>query len=257
MAYTIAIANQKGGAGKTTTAINLAAAFAEKKRKVLIIDADHQSASTSHILAPNEKHCALSAALNGDILETIRINNKYDLVVSSLILEKTAESLSGIKTPAVRNKKLKAVLEPIKNKYDYILIDCPPAYNSITYNALWASDYCLIPMRPNDLHEVALEDMLDICSVVQEQGAKIVPFAILMVNFDKRIKLHNLYAEKVDSAYPEMLLYAKVRTNIDLEEMPSAHRDIFAYSPTSNGAKDYTDVANELERKIKAIKNKE
>jgi len=77
-----------------------------------------------------------------------------------------------------------------------------------------------------------------------------------MVNFDRRVKLHNFYADKVDNAYPGMLLYAKIRTNIDLEEMPSAHSDIFTYSPTSNGAKDYMDVANELERKIKREGNK-
>lgn len=253
MAYTIAIANQKGGAGKTTTAINLSAALAEKKRKVLIIDADHQSASTSHILAPNEEHCALSAALNGDKIDVVRINDKYDLVVSTLLLGQTADSLSAIKTPAVRNKKLKAALEEINDKYDYIIIDCPPSYNSITYNALWASDYCLIPMRPNDLHAVSLEDMLDICQIVQEQGAKIVPLGILMVNFDARLKLHNKYYSDINEKHPNMLFYYKVRNNVDLEETPSAHSDIFAYNPKSNGANDYMDVANELERRIKAL----
>ncbi|MCL1946897.1 MAG: ParA family protein [Chitinivibrionia bacterium] len=250
MAYTIAIANQKGGAGKTTTAINLSAALAEKKKKVLIIDADHQTASTSHILAPNEEHCALSAALNGDKIEMIRINNKYDLVVSTLILGQTADSLSTIKTPAIRNKKLKTALEDVKDMYDYIIIDCPPSYNSVTYNALWASDYCLIPMRPNDLHAVSLEDMLDICQIVQEQGAKIVPLGILMVNFDARLKLHNKYLNDVNGKHPNMLFHYKIRNNVDLEETPSAHSDIFAYNPKSNGAIDYMEVANELERKI-------
>jgi len=257
MAYTIAIANQKGGAGKTTTAINLAAAFAEKKKKVLIIDADHQSASTSFILAPNEEHCAVSAALGGDAVETIRINNKYDLMSSTLTLGQTADALSSIKTPVIRNKKLKTALESVKDKYDYIFIDCPPAYNSVTYNALWASDYCLIPMRPNDLHLVALEDMLNVCQVANEQGAKIIPLAILMIHFDKRVTLHNHIADKIDHEYPNMLLYSKVRTNVNLEEMVTLHQDVFAYSSTCNGAKDYMDVANELERKLKAINKKQ
>ncbi|MCL1946394.1 MAG: ParA family protein [Chitinivibrionia bacterium] len=257
MAYTIAIANQKGGAGKTTTAINLAAAFAEKKKKVLLIDADHQSASTSLVLAPDEENCALSSALVGGAIETIKIDNKYNLMPSTLTLGQTAEALNSIKTPAIRNKKLKTVLETIKDKYDYIFIDCPPAYNSITFNAMWASDFCLIPMRPDDLHIAAVEDMFDICNVVQEQGAKITPLAILMICFDKRGTLHRHIADKINEKYPNMLLYSKIRNNINLQEMVTVHKDVFSYDKNCNGAIDYMDVANELERKIKAITKKE
>jgi len=253
MAYTIAIANQKGGAGKTTTAVNLAAAFAEKKKKVLLIDADHQSASSSFVLAPEIDHCALSAAINGDTIETIRINGKYDLMTSTLTLDRTAESLSAIKTPIVRNKKLKTALEAIKDKYDYILIDCPPAYNVITYNALWASDYCLIPMRPSNLDFTALEDMLAVCNIAQEQGATITPLAILMISYDKQKTMHRHIAENIEKDYPDMLLYSKIRNSVALEETTVLHKDVFAHSPSSIGAKDYADVANELERKIKAI----
>jgi chromosome partitioning protein len=253
VAYVISIANQKGGAGKTTTAINLAAAFAENKKKVLLIDADHQTASTSYILAPDTEHCAVSAAIIGDAIETVRINGKYDLMPSSLTLGQTAEALNSVKSPIVRNGKLKIALESIKSQYDYIFIDCPPAYNAITYNALWASDYCLIPMKPNNLHIGALEDMLSICQIAQEQGANINALAILMVNFDKRASLHRLTADKVNEKYKNLLLYYKVRTNVYLEEMASFFQDIFASNPTSNGAKDYMDVANELERKIKEL----
>ena len=253
MAITIAIANQKGGAGKTTTAINLAAAFAEKKKKVLLIDADHQSASTTHVLAPKEENCALTAVILGGEMETIRINGKYDLIASTLTLGGTAESLTAIKDYKVRNKKLKTALEPLRDKYDYIIIDCPPAYNSITFNALWASDYCLVTARPDDLHLVAIEDMLDICNVIQEQGAKIVPLAILMIAFDKRGTLHNHIASIVNKKYPDMLLYTKIRNNVNLQEMATVHQDIFAYNKTCNGAQDYASVASELEKKIKAI----
>ena len=252
MAYVISIANQKGGAGKTTSAINLAAALAEKKRRVLLIDADHQSASATYVLAPETKNCALTQAIMGGGVEVIRINKKYDMLVSSLQLGDTADSLMEIKTPKIRNKKLKIALEEVKDNYDYVIIDCPPAYNSITYNALWASDFCIIPMQADDLHAVALEDMLDICELVQEQGGKIVPLGILMTNFGNR-KLHKKYAEVIGEQYPEMLFYYKIRNNIDLQETANAHKGIFAYSPTSNGAKDYKEVANELERKIKAI----
>jgi chromosome partitioning protein len=253
MAMVISVVNQKGGAGKTTTAINLAAALAEKKKKILLIDADHQSASASAILAPSEEHCALSAALNGDEIKTIRIGEKYDLIVSTLTLGETANSLSTIKTPTVRNKKLKTALEPIKNKYDYIIIDCPPNYNVITYNALWASDFSLIPMLANDLHYIALEDMLDIITSLQEQGAKVIPVGIIMIQYDKRLKLHNILTNKVEEEHPGLLFYSKIRNNIDIAEQATVNLDIFAYNSNCIGAKDYMDIANELERKIKEI----
>jgi chromosome partitioning protein len=256
MAYTIAIANQKGGAGKTTTAICLAAAFAEKKKKVLLIDVDHQSASTSFILAPDEEHCAVSAALVGDTVSTIRINEKYDLMTSTLTLGKTSEALSSIKTPTVRYQKLKTAIEPLKEKYDYIFIDCPPNYNVITYNALFASDYLLVPIRPDVLHSTALDDMLGVCQIAQEQGARIIPLAVLMVMFDRRTSLHRLTVEEIEQEHPDLLLNAKIRTNINLVEMASYHNDIFHYAPKSNGASDYIYVVEELEKRIKEINKK-
>ncbi len=172
---------------------------------------------------------------------------------STLTLGQTAEALNSVKTSAVRNGKLKIALKSVDTQYDYIFIDCPPAYNTITYNALWASDYCLIPMKPNNLHIGALEDMLSICQIAQEQGAGVAVLAILMVNFDKRMSLHRLTADKVNEKYKNLLLYYKIRNNVYLEEMASFFQDIFASHPTSNGAKDYMDAANELERKIKEL----
>ena len=254
MAYVISIANQKGGAGKTTSAINLAAALAEKKRRVLLIDADHQSASATYVLAPETKNCALTQAIMGGGVEVIRINKKYDMLVSSLQLGDTADSLMEIKTPKIRNKKLKIALEEVKDNYDYVIIDCPPAYNSITYNALWASDFCIIPMRPDDMHVAALEDMLAIIEVAQEQGASVLPLGVLMICFDKRLKLHSHISDKIEKSNPDLLFNTTIRNNVYLSELASFHKDIFAHNKNSNGASDYADLANEITRKIKRTK---
>jgi chromosome partitioning protein len=256
MGITISIANQKGGAGKTTTAVCLAGALAQKKKKILLIDADHQSASASLILIPqNNAHCGVSSLLIGEPFEPIETEN-FDVLPSNHVLAQTAESLSNIKMPQARNKKLKTALgeNGVYEKYDYIIIDCPPSHSVITYNALWASDFCIIPMRPDDMHVTALEDMLAIIEVAQEQGANITPLGIFMICFDKRMKLHSHIYDKIKEKYPDLLCNSTVRNNVHLSELATFHKDIFAHDKNSNGAKDYTDVANEITKKIKRTK---
>ena len=256
MGITISIANQKGGAGKTTTAVCVAGAFAQKKKKVLLVDADHQSASASFILAPkNNGHCAVSSILMGEPFEAVKTET-FDILSSNHILAQTAESLSNIKTPQARNKKLKAALKEngVYDKYDYIIIDCPPSHNVITYNALWASDFCIIPMRPDDMHVAALEDMLAIIEVAQEQGASVLPLGVLMICFDKRLKLHSHISDKIEKSNPDLLFNTTIRNNVYLSELASFHKDIFAHNKNSNGASDYADLANEITRKIKRTK---
>ena len=255
MGITISIANQKGGAGKTTTAVCIAGALAQKKKKVLLIDADHQSASASFILVPQNNHCGLSSLLIGEPFEAIKAES-FDVLPSNHILAQTAESLGNIKTPQSRNKKLKSALNEngIYDKYDYIIIDCPPSHSVVTYNALWASDYCIIPMRPDDMHVAALEDMFAIIEVAQEQGANILPLGILMICFDKRMKLHSHIGDKVKEKYSEFLFNSNIRNNVHLSELATFHKDIFSHDKNSNGAKDYAYLADEIIKKIKHTK---
>lgn len=244
-AKTLAVINHKGGVAKTTTVINLGKALAILGKRVLLVDMDSQG-NLSQIMGVDEPvKQVVHSLLNSQPLPTVSIEDRLDLAPSDL--ELAYADLELVQMMGGYNQ-LKKALFPLRNLYDYILIDCPPALNIFTNSALVAANSCLITLQPEASAIKGLNNLFERISQVQEQiNYDLKVGGILFTLVDKRLKIHqDMMAEISEQLRQFRLFKTYIRMNVTIKESQLAQQDIFEYDKSSNGAKDYMKLAKEL-----------
>ncbi|MFZ4672378.1 MAG: ParA family protein [Flavobacterium sp.] len=252
MGKIIAIANQKGGVGKTTTSINLAASLGVLEKKVLLIDADPQANASSGL---------------GIDVENIEIGTYQILEHSNTIEEATISSsapnvwvipahidLVAIEIELVdkdnREYMLKQALESVKNQYDYILIDCAPSLGLLTLNALTAADSVVIPIQCEYFALEGLGKLLNTIKSVQKiHNPNLDIEGLLLTMYDSRLRLSNQVVEEVQKHFNDMVFKTIIQRNVKLSEAPSFGESIINFDATSRGATNYLSLAQEIIKK--------
>jgi chromosome partitioning protein len=254
MGKIIAIANQKGGVGKTTTAVNLSAALGVLEKKILLIDADPQANATSGlgIDVRNVKQGTYqlldhSADPNETIIETGSPN--LDLIPSHIDLVASEIELVDKKG---REYMLKTILAEIQNDYDFIIIDCAPSLGLITLNALVCSDAVIIPIQCEYFALEGLGKLLNTIKSVQKiHNENLDIEGLLLTMYDTRLRLSNQVVEEVKKHFGKMVFKTIIQRNIRLSEAPSFGKDIITYDASSRGAKSYLSLASEIIKRNK------
>ena len=246
MARIIALVNQKGGVGKTTSAINIGAGLHKAGKRVLLVDLDSQGNLTLSVgIQAHELERTTFELLKGGCIaaETI-IDRGYHVIPSDIRLSAADLEFSGI--PG-REMLLKEALEPIVKQYDYILIDCPPSLGLMALNGLAAAEEVFVPLQA---HFLALSGMVQLLQTVNVVKKRINPqleiTGVIITMFDSRKNLNKEVLERIQEYFPHKVFRSIIRDNISLAEAPSFGQDIFTYKADSRGATDYMSLCKEI-----------
>ena len=249
MAQVISVANQKGGVGKTTTAINLAAALAAAELRVLLVDSDPQGNSTTGVGVDKEqdKKTLYDVLLQAASTEETIIQTAYDgLAILPADQNLVATNLDLVDA-SNREQRLSQALEPIQQNYDYILIDCPPALDLLTLNALVASDSVLIPIQCEFFALEGISQLIDTIDRVKEAfNPRLRIEGVLLTMYDDRTNLTRQVEADLREFFEEEVFRTIIPQNVRLAEAPSFGKPILAYDPRSRGAEAYIQLAKEV-----------
>ena len=250
MAHIIAVSNQKGGVGKTTTAVNLAAALASKHVSVLLIDLDPQGNATSGLNADVDD----SATSYEVLLGTKQLHEAVvETRIEGLYVLPTNQNLAGAEVEMVslddRNVRLRTALASAT--YEYVIIDCPPALGLLTVNALMAAKYVLIPVQAEYYALEGLGQLLGTIQAVKQGGnPNLELLGVVLTMFDKRTSLSEQVSAELQKHFGDKLCKSVIPRNVRLAEAPSFGKTVFEHDKWSKGARSYTNLAKEIAKRV-------
>lgn len=249
MGKIIALANQKGGVGKTTTTINLGASLATLEKSVLIVDADPQANASSGLgVDIKEVDCSLYECIinKADVRDAIYTTDitRLDIIPSHIDLVGAEIEMLNLDN---REKVIKNILDPIRDDYDYILIDCSPSLGLITVNALTASDSVIIPVQCEYFALEGISKLLNTIKIIKSKlNPKLEIEGFLLTMYDSRLRLANQIYDEVKRHFQELVFKTVIQRNVKLSESPSHGLPVILYDADSSGAKNHLNLAREI-----------